>query len=485
MAEKTGFVGRFFHLFRWYLVLLALAAHVAVAAAVLLVLVLGPGRSLEYAKGAARRAKAFAEGQAARLRAAQEERIKALLREPGPDVFRFRPLPDARSATLGYGRVLTVGPGAAFARPSQAARVAKHGDVIEIAGGDYPGDTAIWGANDLLIRARGGVARLDALGAPLPQNKAIWIVQGNNVRIENVEFARARSRDRNGAGVRAEGLGLHIVSCYFHDNETALLTNNDARMRVHVEQSEFARNGHESGQAHQIYVGTIGEFVLRGSYVHETHIGSAVKSRAKKSLILYNRIVDEGRGRSNYTIDFSAGGEAHVVGNILQQGPVTENDTLVTFAPEGIRWDRNELLVLHNTIVNDRPDGNFVRNCSQSKVVVANNLLIGPGRPAEGPAVLVGNVVDHGRGLFGRFDASLSGLPGSGGNRFAEDVGVLDRLSYDYRLRAGSPAIDAAVPLPPDLGPAWEPLLEYRHPLRADVRPAAGVPDVGALEYVR
>ncbi|MEW6489889.1 MAG: right-handed parallel beta-helix repeat-containing protein [Thermodesulfobacteriota bacterium] len=483
MPRKSGFVGRFFQFFRWYLVLLALAAHVALAGAVVLVLVLGPGRSLEAAKAAARKVRALAQGEVERLEKAREARVEGLLGEAVPDVFRFRDLPDARSATLGYGRVLTVRPGAPFARPSQAARAARNGDVIEIAGGDYPGDTAIWSANDLLIRAVGGVARLNPAGAALPQHKAIWIVQGNNIRIENVEFAHARSRDRNGAGIRAEGDALHVVSCFFHDNESGLMTSNHAGARLRVEYSEFARNGHPSGQAHQIYVGTIDELELRGNYIHETLIGSAVKSRARRSTILYNRIVDEGRGRSNYTIDLSVGGEAYVVGNVLQQGPATENYTLVTFAPEGLRWDRNHLLVAHNTIVNDRSDGNFVRNHSREKALVVNNLLLGKGSPAEGPAVLVGNLVDAGKGLFGRFDASLGGLPGSGENRFAEDVEVADRSSYDYRLRPGSPAVDAAAPLPSDAAKTWEPLHEYRHPLRVELRPMAGAPDVGAHEY--
>lgn len=477
MSKESGFVGKFFPFFRWYL------AHVALGAAIVLVLALGPGRSLEVAKAVARKARALTRGELARLDQGREARVQELLGESSPEVFQFRDLPDARSSTLGYGRVLTVGPGAQFARPSQAARTARDGDVIEIAGGDYPGGTAIWSASDLLIRAVGGVARLNATGVTLPQHKAIWIVTGNNVRIENVEFAHARSRDQNGAGIRAEGNALHVVSCYFHDNEAGLMTSNNVKARLHVEYSEFARNGHPSGQAHQIYVGTIDELVLRGSYIHETIIGSAVKSRARKNSILYNRIVDEGRGRSNYTIDLSVGGEAYVVGNVLQQGPATEHYTLVTFAPEGLRWDRNELFVAYNTIVNDRPHGNFVRNHSREKAVVVNNLLLGKGSPTEGPAVLVGNLVDDGKGLFGRFDASLGGLPGSGQNRFAEDVGIADRSSYDYRLRPGSPALDAAAPLPPDAAKIWEPLHEYRHPLQVGLRPTAGAPDVGAHEY--
>ncbi len=289
-------IRRFFVFFHWYLMVLALLAHVVVGAIVVAVLVVGPWRTVDMAKRAIRKARDLTKYELAQR---ERARLEALLGEPSPDVFEYRQLPDARFATLGYGRVLRVGPGQAFERPSQAARVARDGDVIEIAGGDYRGDTAIWTASDLLIRGVGGVVRLDAQATRLPQHKAIWIIQGDNVRIENVEFANAKSRDRNGAGIRAEGKGLHIVSCFFHDNETGILTNNVPGGWLRIEDSEFARNGHASGQAHQIYVGAMDEFVLTGSYIHETFVGSAVKSRARRSYIAGNRIVDEGRGREH------------------------------------------------------------------------------------------------------------------------------------------------------------------------------------------
>ncbi len=485
MLRKYTFVSGFFHIFRWYLVLLALAVHIVIAGAIILVLILGPGRSIEYAKYTVRKAITYTKGKAAHLEEAREARIKTMLKEPSPDIYRFCPVPDARSATLGYGRVLRVGPKAEFTRPSLAAKKARDGDVIEIAGGNYPGDTVIWTKNDLLIRGKGGVVQLDAKGTRLPEHKAIWVVRGNNIRIENVEFVNARSRDKNGAGIRAEGNQLHIISCYFHDNESGVMTSNNINAMLRIEHSEFARNGHRSGQAHQIYVGAIDKFVLTGSYIHESHVGSAVKSRARKSSILNNRIVDEGRGRSNYTIDLCNGGEAYILGNILQQGPATENYTLVTYAPEGIRWNRNELFIVHNTMVNDRTGGNFICNHSQIKVLVMNNLLAGEGSPLEGPAVLVGNIVDHGKGFFGGFNESLGGLPGSSKNKFAKDVGVIDRLSYDYRLAPESPTIDKAVLLPPNAAKALEPLMEYHHPLRSEVRLVVGTtPDVGAHEFV-
>ena len=105
------------------------------------------------------------------------------------------------------------------------------------------------------------------------------------------------------------------------------------------------------------------------------------------------------------------------------------------------------------------------------------------GSPIEGPAFLIGNLVDHGKGLFGRFDTALGGLLGSGRNRYAKDVGFADRSGFDYRLTSESPAIDAAAPLSKDVMRAVDPLLEYHHPLRVLACRVVGSPDLGALEF--
>jgi hypothetical protein len=62
-------------------------------------------------------------------------------------------------------RVLRVGPGQKYSKPSVAARSARNGDVIEIAAGVYERDAAAWTQNNLTIRGVGGRAHLRANGA--------------------------------------------------------------------------------------------------------------------------------------------------------------------------------------------------------------------------------------------------------------------------------------------------------------------------------
>lgn len=383
---------------------------------------------------------------------------------------------------LGYGRMLRVGPDRRFKRPSEAARAARPGDIIEIDPGVYRGDSVLWSTNDLVIRGAGGMAVLDAAGTSLVQGKAIWLVTGNNVRVENVTFRGAAVADRNGAGIRAEGDRLHVVGCHFEDNENGILGNPRPGGRITIEYSTFARNGHPNGLAHQIYIGAIGQLTVRGNYFHDTRIGSVVKSRASRNLILYNRIVDGRDGRSNYSIDLSSGGEAWIIGNLIEQGPETGNSHLIAFAPEGARDEPQGVWLVHNTLVNDRHTGVFVRSYRGGPLYLYNNLLVGDGDVALGPATLVGNVFATNVQRV-KDPEALGGGPGSRANRVVDDAGLFDPDALDYRLKPGSAAIDAGVPLAELPGEQLDAVLEYVQPASLRPRSDAGRPDAGALAF--
>ena len=61
-------------------------------------------------------------------------------------------------------QVLKVGPGQPISRPSEAARVARDGALVEIHGGNYDGDVAVWRQNDLTLRGVGDRTHLRAGG---------------------------------------------------------------------------------------------------------------------------------------------------------------------------------------------------------------------------------------------------------------------------------------------------------------------------------
>jgi hypothetical protein len=277
-------------------------------------------------------------------------------------------------------QVLRVGAKDAIKSVSAAAAKAQDGDVIEIAAGDYLADVAVWTKDRITVRGVGGRVRLIASGASAEQ-KAIWVVRGGSMVVENIEFIGARVADGNGAGIRFEKGHLVIRNCVFSDNENGILTSSDKTAELEIQGSEFGNNGAGDGRSHNLYVGAIRKLTVMGSYSHHARVGHLLKSRAAENYIAYNRLTDEIGGTASYELEFPNGGLAYVIGNIIQQGPATENPHLISFGAEGYAWPRNEIYLVNNTLVDDRkPSGVFLRvNPGANRIVAYNNLLVGVG----------------------------------------------------------------------------------------------------------
>lgn len=360
----------------------------------------------------------------------------------------------------GTAATLQVGPQRSLKTPSQAAAQAKDGDTVAIDAGEYRGDAAVWRQNNLTLRGVGGQVRLLAQGANA-EDKGIWVIKGNKVTVENIVFSGAKVGDGNGAGIRIEGAGLTLRRCGFFENQNGILSGSSPESDILVEYSEFANNGAGDGQTHNIYIGAVRSFTLRYSYVHHARIGHNVKTRAQTNYILYNRIMDEASGTASYTVDLSNGGLAYLIGNLLQQGPQTDNYTMVSYAAEGLRYPVNALYMVNNTLVNEYPDGgNFVLvKPEKVEVKLINNLFIGKG-----------NLALH--------DAEKSH------NVFGTAKDVISLPNYDYRLSPNSKAIDAGVDPGSAHGYNLKPTEEYVHKANNVARPAMRVIDVGAYEFV-
>ncbi|HET9446623.1 MAG TPA: tetratricopeptide repeat protein, partial [Steroidobacteraceae bacterium] len=139
-------------------------------------------------------------------------------------------------------RVLKVGPTQSLRKPSDAARVAQDNDIIEIEAGRYVGAVAIWTQNGLLLRGVNGLAHLDSQGRTANE-QGIWVIRGNDIVVENIEFSGARSRHRNGSGIRFLGRNLTVRDSTFHHNEDGVLTWTSPDSEILIERSVFAHNG--------------------------------------------------------------------------------------------------------------------------------------------------------------------------------------------------------------------------------------------------
>jgi hypothetical protein len=361
--------------------------------------------------------------------------------------------------------ILSVGPGEQFALPSQAAAVAQDGDDIQIDAGLYSGDVAVWRANNLTLEGVGGLAHLDAAGKSA-QGKAIWVIQGANTTVANIEFSGAVVADRNGAGIRQEGAGLTVSGCYFHDNQEGILTSANPDSDITIQFSEFAANGYGDGYSHNIYIGHVRSFTLFGSYSHDAKVGHDVKSRADTNYILYNRIQDGDTGTASYNIDLPNGGANFIIGNVIRKGPRAQNGVVITSGEEGATNPVQEFYLINNTIVNDRNPGTFVRvNGNLSDVRLQNNLFAG------------------------RFAMQSTVLGGHSGqlitNLVANDPGFVDPAHFDYHLQAGSAAIDGGSdPGSSQDGVDLTPYYVYLDQAGVDTRPSDGTIDIGAYEFV-
>lgn len=280
---------------------------------------------------------------------------------------------------------LVAGPGGVPARLQDLLDRARDGDVIELMPGTYAGEVAVIPPKRLTLRGVGERPVFVADGKTA-QGRAIWLVQGGDVRIENVEFRGARSRDAGGAGVRQEGGRLTLARCAFLDNEHGVLTTNAADAELEIQSCVLGQAPRVvGGLSHLLYAGRIARLSVSGSRFHEGFEGHLIKSRARESRIAYNLIHDGEAGEASYEIDLPNGGRAFVVGNVIGQSRRTQNPVLVAYGTEGQAWDDSGLWLAHNTLINTRwlpawflrvfgdrlPDG--------VPVHAVNNLVAGPG----------------------------------------------------------------------------------------------------------
>ncbi len=365
-------------------------------------------------------------------------------------------------SSIASAATLQVGPGKLYATPCQAVGAATNGDVIEIDSSVvYSGDVCGWSKNGLTLRGvGGGRAKIDAAGNN-SGGKAIWVIAGADTIIENIEFMGATVPDQNGAGIRQEGANLTVRGCYFHDNENGILAGDNAQSTITIEYTEFANNGFGDGQSHNLYINRVAKLVFKHNYSHSSIVGHLLKSRAAETWVLYNRLTQEA-GTGSYEIDVPNGGLTFVIGNLIQQGANTQNGSIVAYQLEGANPANpsNELFVVNNSFVNERPNGGTFINIASGvadPVIIRNNIFVGPGTLTnQASAVLASN--------------------------FQGDPMFVNQASFDYRLAAQSPCIDSGEA--PGMGGGIDltPKYHYVHPASSIPRVTVDNIDQGAYE---
>lgn len=367
------------------------------------------------------------------------------------------------------GPILQVGAGKTYSAPCAAFAAASNGDTVEIDAATYTGDVCPVSKNGLTIRGVGG-RPIIAAGGMISGKKGIWVVIGSNTTIENVEFRDAKvdpNDGANGAGIRQEGNGLTVRGCVFRHNENGILGGGGSASVVIIENSEFDDNGYgDAGYTHNLYIGNIGRLEFRGNWSHRLQgtlgdSGHLLKTRAAVNIIEYNRFDDLG-GRSSRSIDVPNGGQTVILGNLILKGANSLNTYVIGYRGEGANANNplTDVYVVNNTIVNLRGGSVELLDVQAgvtTPALVANNLMVSVGTVTNQAAAMVQNNVNTATGLT-------------------------DQANVDFRLMAGSNAIDQGAAVSAT-GVTVVPAKQYVHPLSTQARPVSGVIDVGAYEF--
>lgn len=397
-------------------------------------------------------------------------------------------VPEPQRDNVAGPLTLEVGPSKKIRTIAQAAKIARSGDTIVVEPGVYAGDVAVFSQDRLTIRAAGGRARLNANGASA-EGKAIWVIRGGSITVENFEFVGARVANQNGAGIRFEKGRLVLRNCLFRDNENGILTASDKAAELEIENTEFDRNGTVAGYGHQLYAGQIASLKVTGSYFHHAVGGHLLKSRAAKTIVMYNRLTDEDGGEASYELEFPNGGQAYVVGNLIGQSATTQNPAIVAVGLEGYHWPKNALYLVNNTLIDGRPsEGYFLRAAPGLQTLKAMNNVLVAGRShdfAPFSADPKGTMRDPGKTVRLPDPGVRQGDEGMKSdvrnNFVVSREEFAQAAQFDYRLRERSPLAGKFQPPGMADGVDLTPRAEYAHP--AQTRRLASEPTLpGAVQ---
>lgn len=303
-----------------------------------------------------------------------------------PGATHIPPQPPIVEQPTECGADLCVGPGWAYAQPSAAAKVAKEGDTVYIAAGNYT-DCTVWPVS-VTIKGVGG---RPSIGGTVCEGKAIWITRGARTEIENVTLAGALGGVSNAAAIRHEGQSLILRNAEITDNHNGILVGHEPDMTVEVYDSVFHHMHTVGDLAHNIYVGRIARLVVEGNRFYDGESGHFIKSLAAQTRIAYNRIIQK-KDLNAAQIDLWGCQDFAVVGNAMMR---TGRYGALAFIQLTYRSDGNGQvipcpetrnprgLVAYNTVFfnNDLHDdprwSNLLHyNYPTPNVLVANNLVV-------------------------------------------------------------------------------------------------------------
>jgi hypothetical protein len=279
-------------------------------------------------------------------------------------------------------RVLKVcASGCAYTLPSQAIAASLANDIIEVAAGTYSDCFSVT-RNNIKLRGTGGRAHLSG---KMCDGKGAIVTSASDTVIENFEFSNMYVADRNGAGIRHQGLGLIVRNSHFHDGENGILSGRgDATPNpldiITIENSRFEHLGGNGGQAHGVYFGASSQVTVSKSiFLASKEDGHEFKSRAKNTSIDCSYIGGTD-GQDSYTLNFPDGGLVSVKNSVVEQGPFGGNNNIIDYGSEMLNRHPVNTFNLNNvTVMNDLDRGTFFNVRNSTQFAITGALIVGPG----------------------------------------------------------------------------------------------------------
>jgi hypothetical protein len=363
----------------------------------------------------------------------------------------------------------SVGAGKTYATPCKAFAAATAGDLIEIQAGTYTGDVCTISQSNLTIRGVNGRPKI-AAGGKSAGGKAIWVVGGANITIDNVEMYGAAVADKNGAALRLEGTNFTLRNSFLHDNENGILSGVNTASTITIENNEFGHNGRGDGYTHNVYIGKAGKLTFRYNFSHDANVGHNLKTRALYNTIAYNRFSSlragetgsTAAGKPSYEVNVPNGGTTFIIGNVIMQPTAGNNPAMVSYGEEGTSGYATDLYVVNNTFIND--------DASRGYFVTVRN--------AATAAKLINNIFSG----YGTVTTQTNAIQTS--NYQALSVGFVNRAAYDLRPTANALILNVgSLPGVTSKGVSLSATADYRHVAKGATRTMLGTKiDLGAYE---
>lgn len=311
-----------------------------------------------------------------------------------PRLFKAARAAFAIAAVLGgcaaaVGKTLNVGPGQTYALPSEAIAAAADGDTVQIEPGRYIDCAVVKASRLTIVGSAANVNEPTVLADKTCAGKGVLVIQGAEVVVRQLVLSGARSADRNGAGIRAEGAGLLVDAVTFIDNENGILANSVPTGVIVVQRSRFMRNGScegSGGCAHGIYVNKLASLRVVDSIFRETRSGHHIKSRAARTEITGTTIEDGAQGNSSYLVELPNGGSLLMVDNVLNKGAKADNrSAAIVIGAEGVTQPTPALEIRRTRFSSGLSEPTiFVRNLSRTPAELIDTQVSGKVKLLEG-----------------------------------------------------------------------------------------------------